>query len=79
MKIKAWKVGQIMSDMSRYGDAYTVECKGHEFGTYYKDCADENGYIEVLNVYEVIKESEKAMQLNIGGFKCWVPKSAIAE
>lgn len=78
MRIKSWKVGQIMTDMSKYGDRYDVDVEGQEWGVNYKDCEDAEGYVNVLNVREVLKETEKAMQLDIDGFKTWVPKSAIA-
>ena len=78
MRIKTWKVGQIMTDMSKYGDRYDVDVEGQTWGVNYKDCEDSEGYVNVLNVREVLKETEKAMQLDIDGFKTWVPKSAIA-
>lgn len=78
MRIKSWKVGQIMHDMSKYGDAYMVSIKDREWGHNYTEYEDADGFVEVTNVHEVLKETEKAMYLNIDGFKTWVSKSAIA-
>ena len=78
MKIKSWKVAQIMHDMCRYGDIYDVDVEGHEMFHDFREYEDENGYVTVTNVLEVAKETEKALYLNIGGFKTWVPKSAVA-
>lgn len=78
MKIKSWKVAQIMHDMSKYGDKFDVDVEGHEMFHDFKEYEDENGYVTVLNVREVLKETEKALCLNIDGFKTWVPKSAVA-
>lgn len=78
IKIKSWKVSQIMHDMSKYGDNFYVTIEGNEPGHYFKDYEDEQGFVKVTNVHEVLKETEKAVYLNIDGFKTWVPKSAIA-
>lgn len=77
MRIKDWKIGQINRDMSKYNDKFYIPVEGSEFGHHYTEYADEDGYIPV-RVEEVLKETEKAMQLSIDGFKTWVPKSAIA-
>lgn len=76
MKIKTWKVEQIIRDMSKYNDKFNIEIVGSEMGHHFTEYADENGYVPV-KVFEVLKETEKAVQLSIGFFKTWVPKSAI--
>lgn len=76
-KIKTWKVGQIMHDMSKFGDKYWVDIEGSSFGTFYADLADEEDMVTVTNIHEVIKETEKAVNVDIDGFKTWIPKSAI--
>ena len=79
MKIKSWKAGQIMRDMSHYGDKFFVDIKGSEMGHYFKEYEDEAGYVTVTNVFEIKRETEKALLLNIGGFDAWVPKSAVCK
>ena len=32
MRIKIWKVGQIMTDMSKYGDRYDIDIEGQGCG-----------------------------------------------
>lgn len=69
---------QIIHDMSKYNDKFDIRIEGHEAFHDFKEYEDENGYVNVLNVQEVLKETEKALYINIDGFKTWVPKSAIA-
>lgn len=76
VKIKVWKVDEINHSMSKYGDKFWVDIKGHEWGHDYIENADENGYVTVTNVWSIARETEKALLLIIDGFKCWVPKSA---
>lgn len=76
-KIKTWKVSEIISAMSKYGDRYDVTVKGHTYGEHIFKCADENDFVIVTNIMEIIKETEKAVNISIDGFKTWVPKSAI--
>ena len=79
MKIKSWKVAQIMHDMGRYGDIYDVDVEGHEMFHDFREYEDENGYVTVTNVLEVAKETEKALYLNIGGIQTWLPQSPLAQ
>ena len=76
VKIKSWKIGQIMRDMSKYSDRYFVDVVGSEMGHHYTEYEDTQGYVEVKAVKE--KESEKAVQFSFNGFTAWVPKSVIA-
>lgn len=76
-RIKTWKIREIMRDMSKYGDAFIVDIEGHTFGTHFIEAADKDDYVKVKNIYEIIKETEKAVNVSIDGFKTWIPKSAI--
>lgn len=77
VKIKIWKVDEISSNMSKYGDKFEIVVEGQEWGTNRNNYADENGFLTIMNVREIEKETEKAICLNIDGFTTWCPKSAI--
>ena len=76
VKIKSWKIGQIMRDMSRYADKYWIDVEGSEAGHHYTDYEDADGFVAVKAVKE--NESERAVQFNFNGFTAWIPKSVIA-
>lgn len=76
MKIKSWKVSQIIHDMSKFGDKYDINIEGQTFGVDFEKCVDAEGYCTVTNVYNVLKSTDKALYVNIDGFKTWIPKSA---
>lgn len=83
IKIKEWmydKVSQTAKSYNCYIDCFTRS----EIGMIQ---ADENGFVTVL-VDEFLAESEKAIQVrlrtgmidgSVKGWKCWLPKSCIAE
>lgn len=76
IKIKSWKVAQIIHDMSKFGDRYDINIEGQTFGVDFEKCIDEEGYCTVTNVRDVLKSTEKALYVDIDGFKTWIPKSA---
>lgn len=76
-KIKIWKVDEITDKMCKYGDKFEIMVEGHEWGTDRNNYADENGFLTITNICEIVKETEKAICLNIDGFTTWCPKSAI--
>lgn len=76
-RVKEWKVREITHDMSRYGDRFEVSVEGSHWGESIYNLTDSEGFLKVDNIFEIVKETEKAFNINIDGFKCWVPKSAI--
>lgn len=76
IKIKAWKVEEIRRSMSRYGDRYDIYVEGQKPFTP-MEMYVEDGYLTIINVEEIVKETEKAICINIDGFSTWCPKSAI--
>lgn len=78
MRVKEWKYNQIMSEACKYGDIWQnldVERDPDFFDT--PKLTD--GFVKFTCRVEVIKETEKALYVNLGdSFKTWIPKSAIA-
>ena len=78
MKVKEWKYDQIMEQVTRYGDLWmNLDVKRND--NILRNPLVENGYVEFTCRVDVLKETEKAVYVNLGNsFKTWIPKSAIA-
>lgn len=79
LRVKAWFIDK-QESISRGYNTY-IDAKRDEDGM----IIEEDGYVTVFG--EVLKESEKAIQVELmtgevvgsyKGWKCWVPKSVIA-
>lgn len=78
MRVKEWKYDEIMTKVCGYGDLWMsldVERDADNFDT--PKVVD--GYVTFTCRVEIIKETEKAVYVNLGdSWKTWIPKSAIA-
>ena len=78
MKVKEWKYRQIMDEVMKYGDlwmALDVERNNDELNM----VKVEDGFVKFTCKVETLRETEKAVYVNLGdSFKTWIPKSAIA-
>lgn len=75
LKVKEWKALQIIHESNRYDGKYWLEVKRTDdiASTYLV----EDGCITFTGNIEVLKETEKAINVNIDGWKTWIPKSVI--
>lgn len=78
MRVKEWKYDEIMSKVVGYGDLWMdldVERDPENFDT--PKVVD--GYVTFTCKVEILKETEKAVYVELGSsWKTWIPKSAIA-
>lgn len=77
MKVKEWKYNELMKKVTFYGDMWMnmdVERDSENFDL----PKVEDGYIKFTCRCEVIKETEKAVFVEIANcWKEWMPKSAV--
>ena len=79
MKIKEWKYDEMMSKVTRYGDLWMNIDTERDEANHGMVKVDENGYVTLTCRVEVIRETEKAVYVELGNsWKEWLPKSCIA-
>lgn len=78
MRVKEWKYNQIMNEVFKYGDLWE-NLDVERTGDFLNMVKVTDGFVKFTCRVEVLKETEKAVYVNLGdSFKTWIPKSAIA-
>lgn len=78
MRVKAWFYNKMMEKVSRYGDMWmNLDVDRNDTET--RDVKVEDGFVHFTCKCEVLKETEKALQVRFGdSWTEWIPKSVIA-
>lgn len=77
MKVKEWKYNDMMNKVTGFGDIWmNLDVEREEsFGT---PVIDANGFVTFTCRCEIVKETEKAIQVNFAdSWKEWLPKSCV--
>lgn len=79
MKIKEWKFNDMMNRVTRFGDLWMDIITERDADNYDVVKVDESGYVTLTCSVEVLRETEKAVYVELGrSWKEWLPKSCIA-
>ena len=78
LKIKEWKYTDMTQKMSKFGDMVMNLNPERTDDEIRMVKVDEDGYVHEKSRYEVIKETEKAVQIRIDDMWTeWFPKTAV--
>lgn len=78
MRVKEWFSDKMMSEVTRYGDMWMNLDQARDPENHDMVKVDEEGFVTFTCRCEILKETEKALQIRLGdSWTQWFPKSVI--
>lgn len=78
MKMKNWFYEKMMTEVCKYGDLWMDISTVREDTVASCIAVDADGYVTITSRVEVLKETDKAIYININdAWKTWCPKSVV--